>query len=34
MFGIIEQHKNRMDVDLLEPAINWRRTTNQASPSS
>ena len=26
MFGIIEQHRDRVDVDLLTPTVNWRRS--------
>ena len=28
MFGIIEQHKDRVDLDALKPTINWRQTSN------
>jgi UDP-sulfoquinovose synthase len=29
MFGIIEQYKDRVDVDALKPTINWRKTSSQ-----
>jgi UDP-sulfoquinovose synthase len=28
MFGIIKQHQNRVDLDVLQPTINWRQTSN------
>jgi UDP-sulfoquinovose synthase len=28
MFGIIEQYKDRVDVDALKPTINWRQTSS------
>jgi UDP-sulfoquinovose synthase len=34
MFGIIEQHRDRVDVEALLPTVNWRRTSNQASRHS
>ncbi len=28
MFGIIEQHRDRVDLEALRPTINWRQTSN------
>jgi len=30
MFGIVERYRDRVDVDALEPTVNWRDTTNSA----
>jgi UDP-sulfoquinovose synthase len=30
MFGIVERYRDRVDVDALEPTVNWRETTNSA----
>ncbi len=32
MFGIIERHRDRVDVDCLNPTVDWRRSTNSVSP--
>jgi UDP-sulfoquinovose synthase len=34
MFGIIEAHRDRVDLDALLPSIDWRRTDNRAVPRS
>ena len=31
MFSIIEQHKDRVDLDALKPTVDWRRASNDAS---
>jgi UDP-sulfoquinovose synthase len=32
MFGVIEQHKDRVDVTALRPAVQWREATNSRHP--
>lgn len=32
MFGIIERHRDRVDVDCLNPTVDWRRSTNTLAP--
>ncbi|CAN5758133.1 NAD-dependent epimerase/dehydratase family protein [soil metagenome] len=34
MFGIIEQHRDRVDRGALRPTINWRQTSSPAGPRS
>ncbi len=34
MFGLIEQHRDRVDLDALRPSIDWRRTSNPTAVGS
>ncbi len=34
LFGIIDEHRDRVDLDALRPSIDWRRTTNPTRPQS